>query len=71
MLMLCKCLDEGMSQLEALDFSYIIPNNANKLTGTPVYKKKTDMHKLLSGVAMKIKNTQVHKLAVRGCDIGK
>jgi len=68
--MLVKALDV-MPELEYLDFSYVIQGTPKNVSGTPVFKKKTDIYKLLAGVSMKVSNTKLKKLAVRGCDIGK
>ena len=36
-----------------------------------MFKKKTDIYKLLAGVSMKVSSTKLKKLALKGCEIGK
>ena len=69
-LMLVKALDV-MPELEYLDFSYVVQGTPKNVSGTPVFKKKTDIYKLLAGVSMKVGSTKLKKLALRGCEIGK
>jgi len=45
-----------------------VPKN---VSGTPVFKKKTDIYKMLAGVSMKVGSTKLKKLALRGCEISK
>ena len=69
-LMLVKALDV-MPNLEFLDFSYVVQGTPKNVSGTPVFKKKTDIYKMLAGVSMKVGSTKLKKLALRGCEIQK
>ena len=55
-LMLIKGL-ESMPKLKLLDLSYVIMGPNQKINGTKVYKKQTDIYKLLAGVSMNVKYT--------------
>ena len=60
-----------MPNLEYLDFSYVVQGTPKNVSGTPVFKKKTDIYKMLAGVSMNVGSTKLKKLALRGCEIQK